>query len=647
MKQFHQLTPGQEALWLANKLDPEAGAYNMTYLWEVTDLDLDTFRKVVETLSERISMWRSRFVERDGRTLVEVTGSGSPLRVEEIGDLEHSELDAFLKSLPFLPFNLKDEPPIRWAIFLSKGSPHFLMLQVHHASADVWSVMRALNELKATYQAYTTGQSPILEALVHQPDDFVVNQQKYLISDDGAGAQSFWKNKLNSLPDPLHLPLDYSRPPLLGYSCDYVQFPMLASNHGDFTEFAQNTGQSPFNVFLSVFQVFLARYCGQSDVLIGVPTAGRESEYADLFGYYVSPIVMRAHVERQSFQQFLETNSSIIGESLQHRMFPFPLIAQDLDIERDSSRPAVFQVQFVYENSNRFENRENPIVSLDADLTEVWDMSPMTWRRKMTVLTVSPFDITLKVVKVGHQFYGIIEYRSDLFKQSTIQAMADNYNTLLHNLIRYPEKSVYEVGLLHEDEQQRLLSTFNQTHRETPRQSLPALIEEVAKRYQDKVAVVYADGDGFLGRDLTYSSLNNKANQLGSFLRKNGVSRGDFVGVYMDRSLEMVISLVAILKAGATYIPLDPKFPGERLAYMVENAGAKTLLTQEHLVRNIFDHSASVLAVDSLWQDITKEPEEGLSSLPEPEDSACIIYTSGSTGHPKGVLLSHGNLVIS
>ena len=514
------------------------------------------------------------------------------------------------------------------------------MLQTHHVASDLWSNIRSLNEVRFLYEARLQNRAVNLAPLAKTHEDFLVAQQGYLRGKQGKADATFWKEELGGALPTLQLQTDFPRPSMATCKGDFINFPLDLRLTRGLEKLAREAGVRPFSVFLSAYQVLLHRYTGQDDILVGVPTAGRDADYAQLFGYFVSPVVMRAQHFGMSFYDFLQKNDGNISAVLTHANYPFPLVAEALTYERDPGRPPVFQAQFVYENPNRFENRDEPLVSVDGKGREIWDMHVGAWRRRQLKLTVDPYELTMKVVKNGGRYYGMLEYRPDLFAQETIQRMAANFTVLLRDIVKRPAMPIEALATLDRKEKEQLLVGWNNTTVDNGAAALTLidLFDRQVARTPDNIAVIFQD------KTLSYSQLATYARQLGNCLRTQGIGPDQLVGVTMERSLEMVIALYGILYSGAAYVPIDPDLPVDRMAFMIEDTRISILLTQINLLEQIPENNTEMICLDRDWDQISREPGDKPNVTVAPSHAAYMIYTSGSTGKPKGVVIPHKSI---
>ncbi|MDJ0841156.1 MAG: amino acid adenylation domain-containing protein [Acidobacteriota bacterium] len=641
---IERLTAGQKGLWLLHRLDPDSGAYNMTYAWRVkAGLDETKLEAALKAVHRRHPIWRSLCELQDGEPVRRVFDD-LPVDFQVVDtDWTAADLHQRLLEETHRRFDLEKQPPVRWRVFRLPDDDRIIMLQMHHMAADVWSAMTVLNQLRAVYAGNDPASLPAPEKDLA---DFVQQQEEMLAGEEGERLKHFWQERLAGELAPVELPTDKARPNKLGFRADCLRFPLGDDFFNRMKTLAGKLDASPFQICVSAFQVFLHRYTGQRDIIAGVPTGGRGPEYGGNVGYFVNPVVMRAEVDpTRTFAEFLDDNKIAVRQAVDARAYPAAVLASHLELKRDAARGALFQVQLIWEDSNRFENRDEPIVSLDEAGNERWDMGEMTWERIILPLTVDEFDINLKIVRVGAAYYGVIEYNPVLFHRKRIETMSRHFCNLLEDIVTDPAAPIGRLAMLEEDERADILVERNATVMDLPEADFPRLFEDQVRNNPGNTAVVF-DGAGTKpNASLSYAELNARANQLSHFLTAGGLGIEQSAGICMDRGIDMMVALLAVMKAGGTYVPMDPAFPRERLGMMVEDARMPILITQSHLLPYLPEHQAQTICLDSDWETIARQPDTNPNRLTGNDHRAYTIFTSGSTGRPKGVQLSHGNLV--
>src|SRR5262245_45793513 len=501
---------------------------------------------------------------------------------------------------------------------------HLLLANIHHIVSDGWSMGLLIGEVGQIYDAYSRGERSPLEELPIQYADYAVWQRQWLQGDALDRQLAYWKRQLADPPS-LELPTDRPRPAIQSYNGAAELFHLSAELTERLRRLSRQENATIFMSLLAGFNLLLSRYSGQEDIVVGAPIANRtRSETEKLIGFFVNTLALRTDLSRDpSLRELIGRIKEVSLAAYAHQDAPFERLVEELQPERDLSRSPLFQVMFSLQNAPT-ENLRMGGLKLSAAGAEA---------------TVSKFDLSLDLRERGGAIAGSLQYNRDLFEASTIRRMSDHLLRIYETLAERPEARTLEVEMLSQAERHQLELEWNDTRGDVPALSLHQLIEAQAERTPESIALASAD------RLLTYRELNGRANRLARRLRKLGVGAEALVGICLERSIELVVGLLGILKAGGAYLPLDPKYPKERLAYMLEDAGALVLLSEESVVGWLPSGQAEIIRLDSEWERIAEESEENLASGVASDNLSYVIYTSGSTGRPKGVAISHRSVV--
>ncbi|MEU8423479.1 amino acid adenylation domain-containing protein [Micromonospora sp. NPDC048835] len=616
------LSYAQERVWFMDQLAPGEAAYHIAVPLRVRGpLDVAALRRALADLTRRHESLRTRFpADSDGRpTVVLDEVVEVPLTVVDAAD--DTAAQARVDEAAVEPFDLANGPLLRALLIRLAPTEHVLFLGQHHIVGDGWSVDVLLRDLIARYRDRE------LPALPVQYGDFAVWEARELAGPGALRHVDWWKERLAGIT-PLELPLDLPRPATQTYRGDFVEFTLDAAATEGLAALTRAYGGTMFMTLLAAYQVFLARHTGQDDFAVGASVAGRSApELENLVGMFINMLPMRAELAGDpTFTELLDRTRRAVLDGLEHGEVPFARVVHELGLPRDVSRSPVFQAMFVLQNyeMGRFEG-----VAEDADVGFEWH--PMELR-------ATRFDFELHAVETGNGLWGKLVFNTDLFTRATIERMAHRLTTLLRAVVATPDLPVSALDLLAPAERD-LLAGWNDTSHDFPRQqTLHAPIEERAARTPDAAALRFA------GRSVTYAELNAAANRVAHRLRACGVGPETLVGVCAERSVELVAGLLGVLKAGGAYLPLDPEYPADRLAFMVTDAAAPVVLVQAHLRDVLPTTDATVLALDdeALWAD---QPTSDPTPTAGPAHLAYVIYTSGSTGRPKGVPNTHRGIV--
>lgn len=628
------LTIGQRALWSVYAQHPGCGAYNITYAWEVFNANIPALKKAIISTSNRIPIFNSRFLENNGNIYLSL-GHPCLASISTTTLRDTDDITRVLEMEKYYPFNLHDEPPARWKHYAWRNR-NFIFFQIQHTAGDVWSVMLAINKIKNAYSDILQGAHTTWEPTETSIFDFIKFQENFLKSDEGLSSAKFWREKLpNELPT-LQLPTDSPRPPVATFNASLVSLELGNSTLQAIQHLSNMFNCSAFAVHYSIFALLIARYSKQNEIIIGTPTAGRSEQFRDLFGYYVNTIINNFIFSDQPLEEYLRSETAKIAETLIHRNFPFALVAQDLKYERDASRTPIYQVQFVYENANRFENRDTPMVTLNHAGQETWNLAPMEWQRLQLKLTIDQFDLTFKIIKAHDRFTCQVEYNSDIFTKATAERILKNYIVLLSTCTNELDLPLSKLTMIGPDEMKLLLVSWNQTEKDyhLNGKNLLNLFEDRVKKSPASLALKFGD------MELSYGELDTLSTKLGAIVAEHGAGPNSLVGICMERSIEMVLAIYGILKAGAAYTPIDPDLPAERIHFLIDDTLSPIVLTHPYLMDSLNSNTTLFPLTVQALQEKPSLPRYARPAI-HPLDMAYMIYTSGSTGKPKGVINNH------
>ncbi len=499
--------------------------------------------------------------------------------------------------------------------------------------------MLLLEEISERYTAERHGAQPEPRPAPPPYTDFVHWQQDLLAGSEAERLWRYWQEKLAGIPPVLALPTDRPRPPVQTYAGDALSFELDAALTGKLQTLAREEGVTLYAVLLAALQTLFHRYTSQQTVLVGSSVAGRtRSQFANTLGYFANQVIMPADFEgNPTFRTLLNQVGQTVLEALEHQDYPFSRLIEGLRYPRDASRSPGFQVEFTLDRSHRPEFQGGSLF-MYAHPRARMEIGGMLLEPYELPQRLAPFDISLLMEEVGGQLYGVFCYNSDLFDAETIRRMADHYWVLLNGAVADPDLSVASLPLLTESERRQVVVTFNETARETPWACLHHLIEARAAQTPDATALIFGE------QRLTYRQMDQRANQLAHLLRSLGIGPGNLVGLCLERSLDLILGMLAIWKAGGGYLPLDPTQPRERLAFMLAETRAPLLLTQSHWLESLPDHGGRTVCLDQVWDQVQSLPAEPPEVAVGPDDLAYVIFTSGSTGRPKGVLTTQRGL---
>jgi amino acid adenylation domain-containing protein len=619
------LSFAQQRLWFLAQLEGESATYNMPAALRLEGpLDQEALEQSLRELVKRHDSLHTRFPSKQGQPSQEIEPAENwKLTVTDLQGWpqQNSEVQRLIKENAQHSFDLSNGPLFRCQLLKLGAQLHVLLINMHHIISDGWSIGIFIRESQTLYQAFSQGQASPLPPLPIQYVDFAHWQRQWLSGERLERQSAYWKKQLAGAPTLLELPTDHPRPPIQSFRGAQVNFTLNTELTESLNRLSQTAGTTLFMTLLSAFATLLSRYTGQTDIVVGSAIANRtNSQIESLIGFFVNTLVLRIDLsDNPHFQAVLQRVRTVALEAYAHQDIPFEQLVEEIQPERNLSHTPLFQVMFDLQNA--------PMETLALSGLQLKFIAPEN--------AIAKFDLTCSMEETPKGLAGTLEYNTDLFEPATIERMAGHFTTLLEGIVVSPEQRLSELPLLTVAEQQQLRA-WNDTVADYPSEHcVHQLFEAQVEKTPDAIAVVFED------QQLTYRELNQKANQLAHQLQTVGVKPEVLVGICVERSLDMVIGLLGILKAGGGYLPLDISYPSARLAFMLEDAQVPILLTQTSLKYQLPETSALVVFLDAHGK---AGPDNPVSEV-KLENLAYVIYTSGSTGQSKGVIITHRSLV--
>ncbi|WP_375743996.1 non-ribosomal peptide synthase/polyketide synthase [Corallococcus interemptor] len=621
------LSFAQQRLWFLDQLSPGDASYNIPTALRLTGrVDVESLRRAFEALVARHESLRTTFLEDQGQATQRIHAPAAwTLPLIDVSNLpeaqRESEAQRRVAEDARQPFHLERGPLLRTSLVRLWEEEHLLLVTMHHIVSDGWSMGVLVRELVTLYAAFTQGTSPALAPLPLQYADFAAWQRQWLQGETLDAQLGYWKQKLAGAPAALELLTDHPRPSIQSHAGAAISVQLPPETSQSLKTLARREGATPFMVLLAGFQLLLSRYAAQDDVSVGTPIAGRtQAETEGLIGFFVNTLVLRAHVEpKATFRELLAQVRGTTLAAYEHQHLPFEKLVEALQPVRDPSRSPLFQVMFALQNAPSEDLR----------------VPGLTFQQVESGTRSAKFDLTLTLQDSAQGFVGWLEYSTALFEKSTVERMLHHLRTLLESVAARPEQALSELPLLSGEERQRILVDWNDTAVASP-MDVPVHVHfsQQARRTPDAVALVQGDAT------LTYAQLEARANQLAHHLRALGIVPGARVGLAIERSFEMVTALLAILKAGAAFVPVDRNAPVERIAMLLEDADVDVVLTHQPFASKL-PASGTRVWLDTQQDVLTTLPTHAPESSVEGESLAYVMFTSGSTGRPKGVSVPH------
>jgi amino acid adenylation domain-containing protein/non-ribosomal peptide synthase protein (TIGR01720 family) len=624
----YELSFAQQRLWFLNQFDQESAEYNIPIGYRLRgEIDPKLLRRALLLLIDRHESLRTVFRATDGEPRQVILPSAEiALPVVDLRPRhqEVREKDArFEMSVDARrPFDLQNGPVIRGTLFQVEDREFLLYLNVHHITFDGWSNGILIRELKAIYEALARGASSELPPMPIQYLDFAVWQRGWLQGKTLEDQLAYWKKQIAGTP-PLELATDRPRPAVR--TSKGTTFPILIDEEltGKLEELGRKEGCTLFVTLLAAFRTLLSRYTNQDDFGIGTLIANRtRPELEGLIGFFANTLALRTEIGRETtFRQLMAQERRTAYDAYDHQDLPFEKVVEELSPERDLSRTPYFQVMFILQNQ--------PTGQAGERAEQLMEISGLGVDSE-----TSKFELTLYLTQ-GKQVTGFFEYNRDLFDRSTIERLTHHYLVLLCGIAENPDRRLAAYELMTEDERRQVVLEWNDTAAEYPDVCLHQLFERQAADRPDAVALVAEDVS------YTYRELDEKANRLANLLIARGLPAESFVGVCTDRSSNLVVALLGVLKAGCAYLPMDPGYPADRLAFMIEDSRAKVVLCLSSLEDKLPEFDGEVLLLDEAQAELEAASAERPALRALPGNLAYVIHTSGSTGKPKGVIISH------
>ena len=626
----YPLSFAQQRLWFLDQLDPGIPLYNVpTFIRLTGRLNLKALEKTFSEIVSRHKVLRTTFSTREGQPVQVIAPASQQLfSVVDLSELPSVERESEAKRLAereaVQRFDLSLGPLLRVCVVCLSPEDHIVLFTMHHIISDAWSLGVLMREVGSLYEAFVAGQPSPLPPLAIQYVDYAVWQRERMKGGAFEQQVEYWKKTLAGV-SVLELPLDHPRASMQGYRGASVELRIAPEITARLKELAQGEESTLFMILMAAWQVLLMRYTGQEDIAVGTPVAGRmQAETEALIGFFINMLVLRTDLTgAPSFRQLTRRVREVALAAYAHQDVPFEKLVEELNPERDLRHTPLFQTVMVFQNTpeETAKMRDVQLATLNAEDG------------------MAKFDLMLNLMERSGRMWGQIQYRTGLFEAATIERFASHFVQLLDSIAANPDERIDRLPLLSAAERQQQLVEWNDTTKEFANEAhLHELFEAQVRRTPNAVALSYED------TSLTYLELNERSNQLAHHLCSLGVGPDSPVALCLERGIEMIVGILGVLKAGGAYLPLDPVYPSERLAFMLADAKPRVLVTQQRLLDRLPAQQVQVVCIDAEWEDIAAHSKDNPPRLTASDLTAYIIYTSGSTGHPKGTLVTHLNV---
>ena len=621
------LSFAQERLWFLHQLDPSSSGYNIPIALRFKgELNIDALSQTLDLIRDRHQILKSAF-KNEGDAVIQVVDTNTPwsMMISHLDDATEA-LSMTIKRLIEHPFDLSTGPLFCADLLVLNEHDHVLVINLHHSVADGWSLNILLQEMTLIYDAIIHRKEPEMAPLAVQYSDFAYWQRHRLELSAIEEQTRYWKNQLAGI-EMLELPTDYPRPAVMSEHGKNFTFVLDQKVTQRLHHLAQQNGVTLFMVMMAGFKIFLSRYSGQNDITIGSPIAGRQRrEIEGLIGCFVNTLVLRSDLSANPiFEDYLKVIKQMTITAFENQDVPFEQVVNAVSPNRELSHTPLFQVMFSVHSNPPFHA----------------EMSDLNFSVVNIEGETAKFDLSLDFVEIKDQLQGVFEYNTDLFSQRTIEQMAASLTVLFNAIVDQPQNPVHQLPLVSKQQQHQICYDWNLTQNTatTPYDTIHQWLENsIVIRSPDSHAVIYGE------EVLSYHALNTQANQMAHYLQQQGVGPDVLVALCVDRCVDMIVAMLAILKAGGAFVPLDPAYPQQRLDWIVKDIQAPVMICHQQYQDRFGQFEGEYICLDALPKGILNQSEESPVVSVIKDHLAYVIYTSGSTGKPKGVMISHANL---
>jgi len=616
------LTEAQKQLYALSLISKQGSiAYNICNVVKLKgNLDISALKQAVSKLINRHESLRTYIKNHTHQEVLSNTSIEIPL-VNFSNSLNKDEkINEWIKNKNITPFDLNKGPLFQPYILIIDEQEHWLVLTAHHILVDGMSINVILQNIAAIYNSIKNNNELPLD-LPMQFKEYV--QWRY--NEINTANENYWLKQLSGNIPVLDLPTDRAHPPLKTFNGNRHTVFLDEQLCDNLLKLSNKNGCTSFMIFLSIYTLWLHRLTKKDEIIVGIPVAGRpeNNRSNSLVGYCTHILPMQSNINwNQTFLQYLIYIRGVFLDSFQHQDYPFANLINKLQLRRDGTYSPIVSTIFNLDSPGK--------VPVFEDIEADWIPQPIHF---------TPFDLTFNLTEIEKKYVLDCDYNTDIFEENTIKRFVGNYQTLMYEILKKPDQKVFKISLLNEKQLNQQLFEWNNTKSEYRQDKcFHQIFEEQVEKFPNEIAAVYKD------KQLTYSELNKQANHLAHYLKDLNITCETIVGICLERSLELIIGIMGILKSGAAYLPLDISYPSARLKFMIDDSKAKVLITKSSIIENL-NIESQVICLDKDWNKISKYDDNNPNSPVKPDNMAYVIYTSGSTGKPKGTMIIHRGLM--
>ncbi len=632
----YPLSYGQKALYFLYLNSPESPAYNVSFSSRIiSPLNVEALRKALQKLVNRNSVLRTNYKLEDGKPVQIVQGYQEVMvNQTDVSSLDDNAIRNVVVEKSRESFDLENGRVFRVDLFSKSPTDHILLICIHHISTDARSIEIMMDVLGKLYESEVDGSADSHSSTDKQYFEFVSAQEEFVNSSKAQSQIDHWTKELSGDFSDLELPFDKTRPPVQTYNGSTVYFELDADLVSRLKQRSKETGTTLFAFMLTCYMLFLRKHSSNTEIQTGIAAAGRSFPgFEDVMGYFINPVTIRAQLtDEMTFEELLAVTRKKVLYAVDNQDLPFQLVVEKLVHGRDASRSPVFQTFFGLQRIQGEAPIQELIVPGNESATVDW--AGMKLKPYQISQQEGQFDITAEFAEGKEVFSGAFKYNADLFERRTVEKMAEHFIQLLEQIASNKEKELSEYSIITSEEKELILEKWNDTSVSLNVDLIDRLFDKAVESYPQNVSLE------FEGESISFGELRTRSESLCTRLRELKIARGDLVAICIERSFEMVIAMIAVLKTGAAYVPVDPEYPDERIKFMLNDSKAKLLITRKELTHFAVDNTSVLIADDP---ENYNSSDTSFNEITDRSinDPAYVIYTSGSTGTPKGVVVSH------